>query len=151
MNRASPRREIGVAVGNAGFTRGWGRPPCWQLGWRQVLLGFFPLVALGGCASLHSSLRTLETKPETQGVVPPILTVRMGLGLALSHWDRDVEALSLGSFSRVSGSGPTGCTGPCTMARLSSLAIRLAMGPARRPLTGRTKGTLVPSLLLSDS
>ena len=35
------------------------------------------------------------------------LLVRPGLGLALSHWDLDFEALSSGSSSRVSASGPT--------------------------------------------
>ena len=118
--------------------------PRWLLSWQEVLLSFLPLVALRGCRSLHSSLRTRESKPETQGVVPPVLRVRPGLGLALSNGVPDIEAPSLGSSSGVSGSGPTGARGLYDCSSLlagwaggspSSLATWLVMGPAKRLLT----------------
>ena len=120
-----------MAVGKAGLTQGWGSSSS-----LATLLAVGPARRLlkgrtRGLASLHCSLRTHETEPETQGVVPPVLRVRPGQGPALSHRDRDVEVHSLGSSSRVSPSGPTGYKG----------------GPAKLLLTGRTGVTIIPSLL----
>ena len=158
INRASPHGEIGAAVGNAGLTRGWGSFSSLAT---RLDVGPTRLLLPGhtrGTTPLHSSLRIRETEPETQGAVPPVPRVRPGQGLALSHRDQDVEvlwALPLGC----PGQGPTGYMGvgrwglSSSLAGLGSsslLAIRLAVGPVKPLLTGRTGGTVVPSLLLRD-
>ena len=57
----------------------------------------------GDCCPFTPPYGLVKSAQETQGA--PVLRVRLVQGLALSHRDRDVEALSLGSSSMVSLSG----------------------------------------------